>query len=233
MKRHADVFAVLLAAGTLATPPALCQVLKGATPAPFKAATSFSKPVQLADGSVLKAGRYDVQIHFAGFGNTAEFEFFQGGVLKGRQRGEARGFPAVAPGSQPAASENSGKFKLLGIHNDATVKLKNPEIAQEKYVPANTEVKGASEAREGKQDLPAVQKGTSDGGNKVFKGGAEAAAASRAFSWGAAGFPPGTPLKQTLGRGTFTISLDSINSPAGIIAILKVAPAGAKGQLKQ
>lgn len=61
------------------------------------ASLALPKAVRLADGSVLPAGPYDVQIHYKGFGNAADLWFFQKGLLKGKSPAEARGFPAQAP----------------------------------------------------------------------------------------------------------------------------------------
>ncbi len=58
---------------------------------------SLPQSVKLGDGSVLPAGKYDVQIEYRGNGNAAEFHFFQGGVFKGKTPAEARGFRAQAP----------------------------------------------------------------------------------------------------------------------------------------
>jgi hypothetical protein len=65
---------------------------------------SLPQAVRLADGSVLPAGPYDVQIHYKGFGNAAELWFFQKGQLKGKSPAEARGFPSAAPGGAASAS---------------------------------------------------------------------------------------------------------------------------------
>ena len=63
---------------------------------------TLTGPVRLTDGHVLAAGPYDVQIHYQGFGNTAEIWFFTGGVFKGKTNAEARGFPSPAAGRRPA-----------------------------------------------------------------------------------------------------------------------------------
>lgn len=73
----------------------------------YRTGISLPQAVKLGDGSVLPAGKYDVQIEYKGFGNAAELHFFQGGVFKGKTPAEARGFPAQAP-----AGGGAGDVKL-------------------------------------------------------------------------------------------------------------------------
>lgn len=101
----------------------------------YRSGISLPDAVKLGDGSVLPAGKYDVQIEYKGFGNAAEFHFFQGGVLKGKTPAEARGFPAQAPGGAADAS---------------TVKLQKAAPAV-KYEGVKGEVKG--------ENLDPIQKG--------------------------------------------------------------------------
>jgi hypothetical protein len=63
----------------------------------YMTSIATGQDVRLLDDKVLPAGKYDVQIHYQGFGNSAELWFFKGGVLKGKAHAEARGFPAQAP----------------------------------------------------------------------------------------------------------------------------------------
>jgi hypothetical protein len=201
----------------VAAPFASAQVLKGSAPAPFATSVNFGKPVQLGDGSVLPAGRYDVQINFAGKGNTAEFVFLQHGAVKGRQRGEARGFPVAGPvGQSPAATYLK--------YEDPALKVKSTGGVQDKTTPLNPQYKeqGTALKEVGAGKVIDIKGESQD---KDHKGEVVGVAQARPFSWGAAGFGPGTQLKQTEGGGTLTLNLDSTNSPAGIIAILKLVPA--------
>jgi hypothetical protein len=95
---------------------------------------SLPQVVKLGDGSVLPAGPYDVQVHYKGFGNAAELQFFQNRVFKGRTNAEARGFPAQPPAG--AALDTSGKktsdMKFDG--SSAAVKDVKGE-AQESHIP--------------------------------------------------------------------------------------------------
>lgn len=111
--------AVLLAAA-FAAPAALNAYRTGIT---------LPQAVRLADGSVLPAGKYDVQIDFKGFGNAAEFHFFQGGVFKGKAPAEARGFSSQAPAGN--------------VHTAKVVdKRPDPDSRTDKTSPLDTEQKG-------------------------------------------------------------------------------------------
>lgn len=70
---------------------------------------TLNQDVKLGN-SVLKAGSYEVQIHYKGFGSSAELQFFQNRVFKGKTNAEARGFPSTAPG---AADPNAGKLQKI------------------------------------------------------------------------------------------------------------------------
>ena len=86
MKAKLAAAVLLLAAGTVS-----------AALNAYRTGISLPQAVKLGDGSVLPAGKYDVQIDYKGYGNAAELLFLQGGVLKGKAPAEARGFPSQAP----------------------------------------------------------------------------------------------------------------------------------------
>jgi hypothetical protein len=165
---------------------------------------SLKQAVKLGDGSVLPAGAYDVQIHYKGFGNAAEFSFFLGGVFKGKTNAEARGFPAAAPG---------------GVANPYTVKLQNADakIGDVKGKDTSVDAKGT------KIYEPAEQKG----GNalpKVADHKSQSVGAPAAFNWESLGFRKGQ--KGTIMQaspGMLKLSFDSANSAAGFNAILPYA----------
>ena len=77
----------------------------------YRTGITLPQSVKLGDGSVLPAGKYDVQIEYKGFGNAAEFLFFQGGALKGKTKAEARGFPSQPPGGEEAVGVTGKKVK--------------------------------------------------------------------------------------------------------------------------
>lgn len=95
---------------------------------------SLTKAVKLGDGSVLPAGPYDVQIHYKGFGNTAELQFFQNRVFKGRANAEARGFPATAPGGTAGAA-HTVKLQKDSSEGKVFPKMEEP-VANKKISPA-------------------------------------------------------------------------------------------------
>jgi hypothetical protein len=209
----------------VATSLASAQVLKGSSPAPFQTSIRLGKAVQLGDGSVLPAGSYDVRIHYAGQGNVAEFEFLRAGVVKGRQRGEARG---VSGSGAKALPPSATQLK----YEDPNLKVKSTGEVQDKSSQPSPQDKAQGTALKYETSAGKVAGVKGENQDKDHKSWTSPGQA-QAFSWGAAGFGPGTQLKQTEGGGTLRLELDSSNSSAGIIAILKVVPAGAKGQLKQ
>jgi hypothetical protein len=162
--------------------------------------------VKLGDGSVLPAGKYEVEIVYKGFGNTAELRFFQGKVLKGTAPAEARGFPSQAPAGAASAS---------------TVKLQKGSPEMKEVVQSDVKITD-----------PAAQKGytvkTGEGTEKVFPkvetGDKWSPAGSpTAFNWHRAGFAAGAQGKASVvGRGTLKLSFDSANSAAGFSALLPV-----------
>ncbi len=87
--------------------------------------------VRLVDGSVLPAGNYDVQIHFKGFGGSAELRFLQGGVLKGKAPAEARGFPSRAPDTATKLTKDVDKRPDPDSRTDKT----SPLDAEQKGFP--------------------------------------------------------------------------------------------------
>lgn len=173
------------------------------------ASLSLPQAVRLADGSVLTAGPYDVQIHYKGFGNAAELWFFQKGQLKGKSPAEARGFPSATPGGTASAST----VKLQKADADAKI----------------GDIKGHNTSADAKMTKiyePAEQKNA-----KVFPKVEDSppAGASQAFSWGAHGFNAGGQGKVApTGRGLLKLSFDSANSAAGFNATLPLIEKGRK-----
>lgn len=162
---------------------------------------TLKQAVKLGDGSVLPAGAHDVQIHYKGFGNTAELWFFTGGVFKGKSPAEARGFPSAPPGAA----------------TDSTVKLQKVSPGLEKDAP---------EAKFQKVVEPVDQKGDKWEKEKWMPAGAPAE-----FNWKRVGFQQGmTGHAAPAGPGTVKLTFDSSNSAAGFSAILpyveKSNPAG-------
>lgn len=99
----------------------------------YRTGISLPQAVKLADGSVLPAGKYDVEIHFRGSGNAAELHFLRGGELKGKAPAEARGFPSVGPldkGIQKgnAASGHDAFAKIGDIKGESTDSKHKDEI---------------------------------------------------------------------------------------------------------
>jgi hypothetical protein len=151
--------------------------------------------VRLVDGSVLPAGRYDVQIHYKGWGNAAEFHFFTGGVFKGKTSAEARGFAPSAPAAVGGTGGAEGIKK-----SEAELKKVDPATQKGDYLKIE-DIKGESADAKHKNKID-VQSAAS-------------------FSWGAAGFRAGALGNDTLsGNGRVKISFDSSNSAAGFSAIL-------------
>lgn len=99
----------------------------------YRTGIKLPQGVKLADGSVLPAGAYDVDINFKGYGNAAELHFLQGGVLKGKAPAVARGFAAQPPGSTEATGHDVfakiGDIKGESMddkHKDAPEAVKKP-----------------------------------------------------------------------------------------------------------
>ena len=166
------------------------------------AAASLPQAVRLANGSVLPAGPYNVQIHYQGFGNAAELWFFQGGVLKGKSPAEARGFPSTAPAAVTGAGK-TGFLKIDGEANDKdhksyTVKLQPAD----KLGTAQTAQKDQTSYKEQKADT---------------------AGAVQSFSWGARGFAPGNVGKTSISGNGVQLRFNSSNSSAGFSATLPLA----------
>jgi hypothetical protein len=164
---------------------------------------SLPQAVKLADGSVLPAGKYDVQINYKGFGNAAEFVFLQGGAPKGKCPAEARGFPSQAPAGVGGGSQT---VKIGDIKGESTEK--DHKAYTVKMQPAD----------------PILQKGVGDpSAAKVFpkvEDKSQVPNATQAFSWGAHGFNAGTPGKTAQAGQSLKISFDSANSSAGFSALL-------------
>jgi hypothetical protein len=159
---------------------------------------SLKQNVKLGDGSVLPAGSYDVQIHYKGFGNTAEFWFFTGGVLKGKTNAEARGFPSTAPAGVAGGSQ-AGFLKLDGIKGES----------------ADAKHKDEIDYKEQKADDAAL-KIKMDSFPKVEDKSSSSAASLQSISWGR----PGQAVQT---GGSVKLSFDSSNSSAGFSATLPLA----------
>ncbi len=124
--REAIMKSRVLLAAALAVPLGLL-----AMPPPGRLPSKIALPqaVRLGDGSVLPAGKYDVQIEYRGYGNAAEFHFFLGGIFKGKAPAEARGFPAVAPAG--AAGASSVKLEKA---DTGDIEKVSPELKQKKMI---------------------------------------------------------------------------------------------------
>ncbi len=164
----------------------------------FPASLALKQAVRLGDGSVLPAGPYDVQIHYKGFGNAAEFWFLQGGALKGKSPAEARGFSSQPP-------PGSGQAQVAGIKGESTEdKHKDTiEASTVKLRPAD----------------PGLQKGHVEKFDPTFKFW-QPAGSSLKFSWEKAGFRAGQKGVASPGGPHVKISFDSANSAAGFSALL-------------
>ena len=162
----------------------------------YRTGITLPQAVKLGDGSVLPAGKYDVEVRYRGFGNAAEFWFLQNGALKGKAKAEARGFTAVAPPGGESEVAVTGK----------KVKSTAPVAAVDAKGNASDKQNQGSMDFEGIKGSPAV--------------------APQAFSWSALGFQAGGRMTTTpAGQGMLKLSLDSSNSAAGFSAILPaVAP---------
>jgi hypothetical protein len=161
---------------------------------------SLEQAVRLSDGHVLPAAAapYGVQIHYQGFGNTAEIWFFTGGVFKGKTNAEARGFPAGPPPAQGDSALNASKDASKIV--DPSAKLDSADQSTAKVFPK-------VEAPDAKVDKKYIKMSP--------------AGASQTFSWGARGFQKGLTGKAVpYGRGFVKLSFDSANSAAGFSALL-------------
>ncbi len=158
---------------------------------------SLRQNVKLGDGSVLPAGSYDVQIHYKGFGNAAEFWFFTGGVLKGKTNAEARGFPSQAPAVVPGAGQTA--LKLDGIKGESADAKHKDEIEVYKEQKADD---GALKIK--MESFPKVEDKSSSSPVSV-----------QSISWGR----PGQAVQT---GGSVKLSFDSSNSSAGFSATLPV-----------
>lgn len=168
----------------------------------YRTGITLPQAVRLGDGSVLPAGRYDVQIDYKGFGNAAELHFFQGGVLKGKTPAEARGFPSQAPTG--AAASQDKKIQKADIY---------PKVG---------DIKG---------ETGAVKEVPPDAKLKKVVGPGEDKTAKNlewwdptvlpAFDWQKAGFAAGAQGKAApAGPGSLKLQFDSSNSAAGFSALL-------------
>ncbi len=109
----------------------------------YRTGITLPQAVKLADGSVLPAGKYDVEIDYRGYGNAAELRFLQGGVLKGRAPAEARGFSSQPPASGKTSSDESPKEQKVVKLDPAA--QKGVLDAQQKGFPKVEPGPGASE----------------------------------------------------------------------------------------
>ena len=162
---------------------------------------SLTQAVKLGDGSVLPAGPYDVQIHYKGFGNAAELQFFQNRVFKGKTNAEARGFPALAP----AGAASAQTVKLQKGTSEGKVFPKMEDSSQGKVFP---KMEGSSQEADHKS---------------------QSVGAPAAFSWETFGFREGQKGIVNPGPpGMAKLSFDSANSAAGFNAILPYVEKGRK-----
>jgi len=168
----------------------------------YRTGITLSQAVRLADGSVLPAGKYDVEIEYKGWGNAATLNFLQGGVLKGKAPAEARGFPSTDPSLATATGEHFPKLEQKGDQAGAKVVEESPEVKLKKVV------------------NPVDEKGQKV--DKWDKWDKVAPVATSSFDWTHAGFgnPPHPGVVRAFGDGSVKLSFDSTNSAAGFSAIL-------------
>jgi hypothetical protein len=182
----------------------------------YRTGINLPQAVKLGDGSVLPAGRYDVEIDYKGFGNAAELRFLQGGVLKGKAPAEARGFPAQATAGAIAPAD-----KKVQKANEATSSDIFAKLGDIKGESVKTE--SAPDAKMAKVVDPNVQKGAPNTFPKVEsadKWSPAGSGAPHSFSWGAHGFNPGMAGKASLAGNSVRLQFDSANSSAGFSALL-------------
>ncbi|MGA7992519.1 MAG: hypothetical protein WCC53_13860 [Thermoanaerobaculia bacterium] len=213
MKAHLALAAALaLPLGLAAMPTAVEYLPAGAV--------TLKQSVKLGDGSVLPAGPYDVQIHYKGFGNLAEFHFFQGGVFKGKTNAEARGFPSQAPATVNGGGTASLK---MGIKGESTEKDHKDWSAYKEQTGYKEQIAHKDETAM-KEVLLKDQTGYKEQKTALKYEGKEvpaSAGASQAFSWGGRGFDKGLQGSIVpVGRGMVKLLFDSKNSAAGFSAIL-------------
>ncbi len=177
--------------------------------------------VRLADGSVLPAGHYDVQIHFKGWGTQAIFYFFQHGASKGKLNAEARGFPS----SQPVAVGGAGGSDAHKAWTEGKV---DKAYVDKVYLEEADKRKGELEAVDKhKLEIEAADKHKLEASNELANKKFVPAGGPAAFSWGGAGFQAGGRGTATLTGNSVKISFDSSNSAAGFSALVPaVMPAG-------
>jgi hypothetical protein len=163
---------------------------------------SLTQAVRLADGSVLPAGPYDVQIHYKGFGNAAELWFFQKGQLTGKSLAEARGVPTTAPGGAASAQT----VKLQNASSEGKVFPKMEASSEGKVIP---KAEGSEKSEVITKWVPPADPAT--------------------FNWDKAGFREGQKGTVSPGPpGMLKLSFDSANSAAGFSAILPYVEKGRK-----
>ena len=164
---------------------------------------SLKQNVKLGDGSVLPAGSYDVQVHYKGFGNTAEFWFFTGGVFKGKTNAEARGFPSTAPAGVAPAGQTAIKFD--GIKGESADHKHKDEIAADGHKADDAALKIKQESFPKTEDKW------------------QPAGATNAMGWDRSGFKAGSQGTAVPVGQSVKVSFDSSNSAAGFSATLPVA----------
>ena len=166
---------------------------------------SLNPGVKLGD-KVLPAGSYDVQIHYKGFGNTAEIQFFQNRVFKGKTNAEARGFPSTAP----AGVSGGGTLD----HKTADPYLKY-EGKQDLKLDANKDWGSAGGSQAGYKEQKADY--------KEQKADKIAGAPQAPSFWGAHGFAPSATGQAVQTGGSVKLTFNSSNSSAAFSANLPVA----------
>ncbi len=195
-----------LAAAALAIPLGLAAMPTAVEYLPVT--LDLAQGVRLADGSVLPAGHYDVQIHFQGWGNQAIFYFFQHASSKGRLIAEARGFPA----SQPVAVGGAG-----GVVAGTEYKPQKDAVYVDKSQKADVKLE---EADKHKLEIEAADKHKIEASTELTNKKFVPASGPAAFSWGAAGFQAGMRGRVMPIGNSVKISFDSSNSAAGFTVTL-------------
>jgi hypothetical protein len=186
----------------------------------FRTAVTFSKAVQLADGTILKANvPYEFQLNFAGTGKTAEFEFILPGGKHAKHPAEAVGFIGSATGG--AGSGKASGFLKFEYRYYEWIKM--GEYKELKLIPQD-----ATKYKEFEGDIKDAQK--ADKKYLKIKLALPAGQAStESFSWGVAGFGVNSPPTVTEERGLIIVVCKSSNSPTFFRAqVTEVKPGGKK-----
>jgi hypothetical protein len=192
----------------------------------FRTAVTFSKAVQLADGTTLKANvPYEFQLNFAGTGKTAEFEFILPGGKHVKHPAEAVGFIGSATGG--AGSGKASGFLKYEYKYYEWIKM-NEYKGKMEYKEVKVVPQDAAKYKEFEGDIKDAQKADKNY-IKIKLALPAGQASTESFSWGVAGFGVNSPPTVTEERGLIIVVCKSSNSPAFFRAqFTEVKPGGKK-----